>query len=312
MDTKEYFENINLFEIKEFVETQTTEDLYLEFKTANFPNELNFDNKNFSKCLSGFSNSLVGIIIWGIKASKNKDGVDAANKLKPINELIKFENHLKRIEGKSVVPIIEGIEYRRIEEANDNGFLLVYIPPSERAPHMAQYADKHYYKRSGDSFYICEHFDIVDMFNRRTAPKLLVEIKFESIIKKLVNNEERYKYECLFCIKNIGQVSLKYIVVFIDVKSPFNISEYGVDGNRNRGMKLIPTKESFKKYEGGSELVIHPETYHEVDKVVMNEIGLDNIIDDLLIEYRITAEGMKINSGKIFIKKEELINKASF
>lgn len=308
MNIKEYFKNIDLAGIKEFVETQTPEDLNLDFKTANFPADLNFDNKNFSKCLSGFANSLGGLIIWGIKANKNKDGVDAANDLKPIKELLKFENHLKRIEGKSVVPIIEGIDYRKIEESKDNGYLIVYIPQSDRAPHMAQYADKHYYKRSGDSFYICEHFDIMDMLNRKTTPKLEVEINFEKIERKFIKDIERYRYEGIFCVKNIGQVSLRYLVVYLKVHNPFYISTCGIDGNCNRGMKMLPTKEAFKKYEGGTELVIHPDTYHEVDKIVINEIGMDSEISDLIIEYKVIAEGMKMATGMITKKRDELLN----
>lgn len=308
MNIKEYFESINLSEIKEFVETQTPEDLFLDFKTANFPNDLKkYDNKNFSKCLSGFSNSSGGIIIWGVKASKNEDGVDAANDLKPINELLKFENHLKKIEGTSVVPLPEGVEYRRIEETKDKGFLLVYIPQSKRMPHMAQYADKHYYKRSGDSFYKCEHFDIIDMFNRTTAPDLKVAIKFETINKVNDRQGVRYKYKGTFCVTNIGQVSIKFLVVFLKVHSPFRIADYGLDGNRNRGMKMTPTKEHFKKYEAGSELVIHPETDLEVDSITLNEIGSSDIIQDLVIEYKIIAEGMKMKIGTISKTKDELI-----
>ena len=185
MNLKEYFENIDLDEINRFIENRVTEDLYMDFKTANYPIELKFDNKNFSKCLSGFANSSGGLIIWGVKASKNKEGLDVAKELKPISDLIKFENHLKRIEGKSVVPVIEGIEYRSILSSKDTGFLVVFVPPSDRTPHMALYADKHYYKRSGDSFYICEHFDIMDMINRKRTPKLSVELRNEQIEQKI-------------------------------------------------------------------------------------------------------------------------------
>jgi hypothetical protein len=311
MTEKSFFEAISLSDIEEFIENKTPEDLYLEFKTANFPKELTFDYKNFSKCLSGFSNSLGGILIWGIKACKNKDGVDAANELKPIKDLLKFENHLKRIEGNCVVPIIDGIEYRRIEKTKDEGYLLVYVPSSERAPHMAQLADKHYYKRSGDSFYICEHFDIMDMLNRKITPKLQVEILNENITKKLRDGHELYKYHSIFTITNIGQVTAKYIVVFIRVIMPFKIADYGIDGNGNRGMKRIPTRDSFTKYIGGTDLVLHPETSHEVDKIVLNEIGIDDNISDLIIEYKIIAEGMKLMTGEIIKSKEKLLKQTN-
>lgn len=310
MDIKNYFNNIDLLEIENFVNNKITEDLYTEFKTSNFPIKTEFDNKNFSKCISGFSNSSGGIIIWGIKASKNKDGIDAASDLKPIKGLIKFENHLKRIEGKSVIPIIDGIEYRRILINDNAGYLLVYIPPSDRAPHMALYADKHYYKRSGDSFYICEHFDIMDMLNRKMTPKLKVELGNEIIWKKKLNNKERIRYHGFITITNIGNVTAKNLYISIEVLShPFHIASYGIDGNGNRGMKIIKSNAGFRRYIGGSEIVIHPDFSYEVDKVVLNEIGFDNEITDLKLEFKLYAENMTPLTGVIIRTKEEILKK---
>jgi hypothetical protein len=312
MTLLEYFKSISLNEITEFVENKTPEDLYLDFKVANFPHDLNFDNKNFSKCLSGFANSLGGLIIWGIKASKNKNGVDAAKELKPIKDLRKFENYLKRNEGKTVVPIIEGIEYKRIEENKDEGYLVVYIPQSDRAPHMAQFSEKHYYKRSGDSFYICEHFDIMDMLNRKVTPKLIVKIINEKLSFERLRNEEYERFEGILCIENIGQSSAKHIVLTLDVKNPYSISSYGLDGIHNRGMNMMRIKANLPKYIGGADLVLHPETYHEVDRVVLNELGFNTKrLNDLKIEYTIIAEGMKLTTGIIDIKKDEILSKTS-
>ncbi|MFD0991059.1 helix-turn-helix domain-containing protein [Mariniflexile jejuense] len=312
MNLKENFDKIELKEIKEFVEKQTAEDLFLEFKTANYPHGIEYDKKNFSKCLSGFSNSSGGILIWGISAKERKNKPDVANELKPIENLIEFENYLKRNEGNAIIPLTEGVEYRRIFEDNKSGYLLVLIPPSERAPHMGLFADKRYYKRSGDSFYICEHFDIMDMINRKITPKLAVKIINKKVTIEKFRNEEYEKFECVLCIENIGQVSAKHITLSLDVKSPFNISNYGLDGNRNRGMKMMRLTSNLPKYIGGSDLVVHPETYHEVDRIVLNETGFDSKkLGDLNIDYKIISEGMKLTTGKIEIKKENLLSKTN-
>jgi predicted HTH transcriptional regulator len=152
MNLKEYFDKIELKELESFVEEQIAEDLFLEFKTANFPKGIEFDKKNFSKCLSGFSNSSGGILIWGISAKEKKNKPDVANELKPIKDLIDFEIYLKKNEGNAVIPLIDGVEYKRVMTDENCGYLLVLIPPSDRSPHMALFSDKRYYKRSGDSF----------------------------------------------------------------------------------------------------------------------------------------------------------------
>jgi len=103
MSLKDYFDKIDLQEIRDFVRNQTAEDLYLEFKTANYPSGIEFDKKNFSKCLSGFSNSAGGILIWGVSAREEKGKPDVANELKPIKNLIDFETYLKKNEIKAYI-----------------------------------------------------------------------------------------------------------------------------------------------------------------------------------------------------------------
>ncbi len=44
-----------------------------------------------------------------------------------------------------------------VEMDTDQGFIKTFVPKSNDAPHMANYAEKHYYKRSGDSSYQAEH-----------------------------------------------------------------------------------------------------------------------------------------------------------
>ena len=149
------------------------------------------------------------------------------------------------------------------------------------------------------------------MFNRRTSPEITIELKNEKTTKEVRNSEITYRYQGVFCVKNIGQVSIKNLVVYIKVNRPFNISYYGIDGNRGRGMKTMPTNDQFTKYISGNELVIHPETYHEVDKIVINETGKDNAICDLIIEYKVVADDMKMQTGKIVRTEKELIEETN-
>lgn len=310
MNLKEYFNKISIKEIEAFVEEQTAEDLFTEFKTANFPNGLEFDKKNFSKCLSGFSNSSGGILVWGISAKENKNKPDVANELKPIKNVIDFETYLKKNEGNAVIPHVEGVEYKRVLIDENYGYIIVLIPPSDRAPHMALFSDKRYYKRSGDSFYISEHFDIMDMMNRKTSPKLVVGLK--NIMVSDDENKSGYfgKFEGIVSIENIGRVSAKHIYLTVIVNHPYTISRYGLDGNNNSGMKTLRNVDYSHKYYGGSELVIHPETCHDVDKIVINEIcGAPIAICDLEIQYSIVAEGMQLIKDTIIVKKDEILEK---
>lgn len=70
--------------------------------------------------------------------------------------------------------IVENIWYVVIYEEGeeDKGYVKMLIFESENVLYMVNYFDKYYYKRSGDSFYIVEYFDIVDMFVRNKGLKL--------------------------------------------------------------------------------------------------------------------------------------------
>jgi hypothetical protein len=63
-----------------------------------------------------------------------------------------------------------------------------FVPETDGGPFMALFGEQRYYKRSGDSFYQMEHFDLEDMFGRRQKPNL------EMIIEpsKVGNGSEDY------------------------------------------------------------------------------------------------------------------------
>lgn len=307
MNLLKTFKNLKLEHIKEYVSLETPEDLFLEFKTANFPHKTEFDLKNIAKCISGFANSTGGIVVWGISTSENKHGVDAASKHKPIKEYYKFLNYLQRNEGKATTPSVSGIQYKRIKDRSNGGYIAMYIPSSENAPHMAQFGEKHYFKRSGDSFYQCEHFDIVDMLNRKTSPKLKIELSKESLNEQKSGDRTQFRYSTLLKLSNIGKAVAKHINVFICINHPYNVAHYGIDGNSNLVLKRIKhDNELF--YNAGSELVIHPETSIIIDKIVLNDHITAFAIENLTIKYRVYAENMSIYSGVIRRSKSEILN----
>lgn len=236
MNTREYFDLIDLAEIDRFIKEGQEENLFIEFKTVVHPNysEKNkeIDKKNISKAISGFANSNGGVIIWGVKASENDKKQDIATSKSPIRELTKFLNTLNRLEGQATTPIVTGIIHRKIETSNDEGFIVTYVPASDFAPHMANFANKHYYKRSGDSFYVCEHYDIVDMLHRKHSAKLDLEVKN----KKVQKMGAKWRYEFIIAIRNLGRNFARSPLVKVELNAPYMFSNHGIDGNGNIGL----------------------------------------------------------------------------
>ena len=164
---------------------------------------------------------------------------------------------------------------------------------------MANYSQKHYYKRSGDSFYQCEHFDIKEMFFRINKPILSLSFKDPEII-----NRGKYKViEWTMSLQNTGKVIAKYPLLQIHVKPPYSISEFGLDGNGHVGLiHHLSASRNQRTYMGGNDFVIYPQLSQPIDKISIElPIEKENI-PDLNLDYKIAAEHMESISNTITIK----------
>jgi predicted HTH transcriptional regulator len=177
MNLTETFDRLGLNEIEEFLKLEQEEHLHLDFKTINNANLNGRDDKrSLATAISGFANSSGGLIVWGIDARKNAREVDCAVGREEIAPINLFLSRLNTLTGEAVSPIVDGIRHRAIKTTEDKGFAITLVPESESGPHMAKLGEDRYYKRSGDSFYRMEHFDLEDMFGRRQRPFLGLEI----------------------------------------------------------------------------------------------------------------------------------------
>jgi Schlafen, AlbA_2 len=94
MDFVGLFNTISPADIAEFIGQSQEENLHLEFKTlANADMRAADDRRNLARALSGFANSSGGLIIWGVEARKNAQGIDCARasaEIAPVRQLIPY------------------------------------------------------------------------------------------------------------------------------------------------------------------------------------------------------------------------------
>jgi hypothetical protein len=155
------------------------ENVSLEFKTkanpgTGEPNKV--DRRNLGIALSAFSNSMGGLIVWGVRAEKNADKVDCATELQPIEEIERFKADVTRLLSQALMPRHEGIFVEAIPAGNSQGagYVAIYVERSERRPHRCEFVERQYFKRIGDSSVAMEHYDIEDSFKRLVVPWLEV------------------------------------------------------------------------------------------------------------------------------------------
>ena len=96
--------------------------------------------------LSAFANSSGGLIVWGVDARPNDDGVDCAVALREIPRVALLLTRLNELDGLAVNPIVGGVRHRIIPSApgSENGYAATLVPESDAGPHMAKMGDDRY------------------------------------------------------------------------------------------------------------------------------------------------------------------------
>ena len=139
MDLSQTFDQLGLAEIDDYLKREQEEHLQLDFKTIKGANLASADDRrNFARGLSGFANSAGGIIVWGIDARNNAQGIDCAVAPSEIRQLKLLLSRLNEFTGQAVSPIVDGVRHKIIERTADSGFAVTLVPESQSAPHMAK------------------------------------------------------------------------------------------------------------------------------------------------------------------------------
>ncbi len=297
MNLKEFFDSINLETIEEFVEVRRHEDLHLDFKMA--LNGMDSSaKKNFAKALSGFANSDGGIIVWGVSARKI-DEIDAADRLVPIHQLAKFVSELNSYTGQFVSPLVGAVEHRAIPDPSqeDNGYVITLVPASDAGPHMAKCGEDRYFKRSGDSFYRLEHYEVADLFGQRPHASL-------EIYCRPTYHDRRISVEV--GLKNSGRGLAHFPYLELDVNSPFVVEPSGaVQRVVINGMVLVEVSGSttrHRAFAAGGHPVVYPKGTLLIARITLKVPEAESYkIPDLDISYVFSCEGSPMHHGKLTI-----------
>src|SRR5258708_22736806 len=136
MDLKTTFDNLNKAALDELVSQLQQEHLHLDFKTIkNASLKSTNDLRTLTRAISGFANSDGGIVIWGVDARPDADGVDAANGLKPIASLSQLLSRLNQLTGEAAAPRVDGVLHKTIPFDGDAGCSHAHSSERRRPAH---------------------------------------------------------------------------------------------------------------------------------------------------------------------------------
>lgn len=304
------FDAINDEMIQSWMGERKEENLTLEFKTVNSPTMDNRDDrKNFAKALSGFANSSGGLLVWGVQATRNQDGIDCATGSSIIQPCASFLAKLNQREGECVFPVVDGVQHKAISIGGDSGYAATLIPESDSGPHMAKAGEDRYYKRSGDSFYRMEHYDIADMFGRRKRPQLSLGARIAQAGSCTKGGIPYRVVHVFLLLENHGRGSAKSPYLATRIEPPHRFWEFGTDGNRSTGLPVIKWGggRAHKIFGGSATDIIHPGEQRDIDGIEVEYPADATEAPDIRIQYTVGAEDVPLVDGEFEIPGRALL-----
>lgn len=326
-----------LSDLENLIKNKVEENLNLEYKAADALQLTPEKKKEISKDVSAMANSAGGVIIYGIKESISEKHLPA--EIEPINRKSFSKEWLEQVINSNIQPRIHNIFIDPIEIDNNRVAYRIIIPQSD-TPHQAN--DKKYYKRYNFQSIPMEHYEIKDIFNRVTHPKVIMEF---NILKDSYERQSTYdmmhglgglkseqkkeiihstKLEVYF--KNIGRVYANYINGFlfvplevIDSKKDYQdrINKInGIDyvrlyfdnikrdvvGSKSLGLTFIP------EYGPGRYVTLLPSrSYYSDNELLKND--LENNKDSILF-WETYADNAEVIKGEILLSDISIKDKS--
>ena len=191
------------------------ENLSLDYKRADALAKTDGNKSEITKDVSALANSAGGVLIYGIAEPNDRAKRHLPERLDPARRADVSKEWLEQV-IQSIQPRIEGVVIHPVTIDEQAGLVcyVVEVPQSHTA-HQAR--DHVYYKRHNFNSLPMEDYEVRDVMNRKTHPKLRASI--------FINKKSgRYKPEGVILVKleNFGRVLAHHVMVELEV--PINMA----------------------------------------------------------------------------------------
>lgn len=229
--------------LQDAIDQGTFESLTLDFKSAeglfSGGSLTREGRKVLARAMSGFANSAGGLIVIGVDC-RAEDGIDKARALGPVSHLSRAFSSVNGQLAELLQPRHEGIRAHGIRASggDDEGYVIIEVPRSERRPHMNG-QDRTYHKRSSASTFVMEHYDVEDAFRRVAAPDLHLRWRLE---RGYTDGKTTLAIRVQFEVENRGPTTAKSVAITLGsfVGPPLQIPTTNtLFSTRNVGSKVV-------------------------------------------------------------------------
>lgn len=241
--------------LKEMVANQVQESLTLDFKSGRLFKEGILDKpqkETLAAAVCAFANAIGGVLVIGVDCRKNAAGEDCAGDLVPIAEIGKALTTSTQAIADSLQSRHSGIRVESIPSIDKPGFgyLVIDIPASDLRPHRSQ-VDAKYYKRTGASNYVMEHYEVVDAIRSAASPELVLSYQLTKGISR--PHENRIEVRLRVAARNVGRATARHVSLQITEIEPYEVGWHSLGEN-----VFLSTFGNTRTLSHTPELVIHP------------------------------------------------------
>lgn len=226
-------------ELLQLIRDQVEESVNLDYKRADALTNRKADlTKEVTKDVSAFANSAGGVLVYGI-AEGSGPSKHLPEALSPLDRTEFSKERLEHLIN-NVQPRILGIEIVPISlSSGPNHTAYVVVVPASTTAH--QCTDKCYYRRFNFESVPMEDYEIRDVMNRRSLPKIEFEATISFSVEKfgsplgmpaLGSSQSRVaiRNTLSFSATNVGGVTAKHVLVFVEL--PPNLTSEHDSGGR--------------------------------------------------------------------------------
>ncbi len=190
-----------------FITTCTEESLSLEYKSGEALADGEKQKPEITKDVSAFANAAGGVLIYGISEFPKKRHFP--ERLSPIRRSDTSKEWLEQV-IQTIQPRIDGVIIHPvvIDEKEDTVCYVVEVPQSHTA-HQAR--DRVYYKRHNFNALPMEDYEVRDIMNRKTHPKIRASLLITFSGSPIFNGFVKVK------IENLGRKLIHYVMAEIEL-----------------------------------------------------------------------------------------------
>lgn len=303
---KKNIDDITFSDLQNFIAQKIEENQNLEYKPRGIL--LDKDNKiikpknekeikgflELAKCVTGFANAEGGLLILGVKEKgESFQGTTIKrmpSDITPLSPSVTKEIIENNLFSKIQFPI-ENLLIKPLtnpKNSNETVFL-IDVPQSNKAPHRVN--EINYYQRYNFSTLEMKHYQIADLFGRRTGPHLEIEIEKENAINSQLGN-----FAIKPLIHNRGNYVAKFVSCICEICGPYKLAQTERNWHKRNDQKSC-------EFSTGSNSVIYPDIPTDTGYIeIQPESQPNNLNLPILLVFHIMAEKMERKRYEIILR----------